>query len=121
MLGSDILLAKGMSAGVSGGICGFGNFFPKQMTKVYNLSTEGKFEDADKLVKALVGVFDSNFKLKNTSVDVIGRLKSSATHIIPTKLGNMRLPSPNLKLTELDCATMIAAHTKFQELTSSML
>ena len=115
LLGSDILLAKGIALGASGGICGIGNFYPKEMTKVYKLANEGKIEEADTLVKSIVGTFDAILKPDFGFVSAIGCLKNAAPHIIPTKLGDMRLPCPTTRSTEADTSAMVAAFKKFKE------
>ena len=109
LLGSDILLANGIALGASGGICGIGNFFPKQMLKVYKLSIQGKIAEADDLVKSIVGVFDSILKPGFTFVDAIGCLKSAAPQIIPTKLGDMRLPCPTFRSTDAELKNLASA------------
>lgn len=39
LLGSDILLVKGIAAGASGGICELANFFPQQITRPIMIKT----------------------------------------------------------------------------------
>jgi len=109
LLGSDILLAQGIALGASGGICGLGNFFPKHLTKVYKLASEGKNAEAGALIKATVGVFDAILKPGFDFVKAVGCLKSAAPQIIPTKLGDMRLPCPTLRSTDAELKNLVKA------------
>lgn len=109
LLGSDVLLAKGIALGASGGICGLGNFFPKHLTKVYKLASAGKIVEAETLVKATVAVFDAILKPGFDFVQAIGCLKSAAPQIIPTKLGDMRLPCPTLRSTNAELKNLARA------------
>jgi len=109
LLGSDILLAQGIALGASGGICGLGNFFPKHLTKVYKLASEGKNAEAGALIKATVGVFDAILKPGFDFVKAVGCLKSAAPQIIPTKLGDMRLPCPTLRSTDAELKNLAKA------------
>ena len=109
LLGSDILLAKGIALGASGGICGLGNFFPKHLTKVYKLAKEGKNAEAQALIQATVGVFDAILKPGFDFVKAIGCLKNAAPQIIPTRLGDMRLPCPTLRSTDAELKNLASA------------
>jgi 4-hydroxy-tetrahydrodipicolinate synthase len=114
LLGSDILLAKGIALGASGGICGLGNFFPKHLTKVYRLASEGKNTEAEELIRATVGVFDAILKPGFAFVNAIGCLKNAAPLIIPTQLGDMRLPCPTLRSTNAELKNLARAIEELQ-------
>jgi 4-hydroxy-tetrahydrodipicolinate synthase len=116
LLGSDILLAKGIAAGASGGICGLANFFPKQMSQVYSLAASGNLEAAEVLVKETVGLFDHVLKPDFATVTAIGCLKNMAATIIPTKVGKMRLPCPTWQPSEKEISDLTEAVRNFQAL-----
>lgn len=114
LLGSDILLVKGIVAGASGGICGLGNFFPQQMSRVFKLATEGKTDEAQDLVTSTVGVFDHILKPEFDVVTAIGCLKNAASQIIPTRLGDMRPPCPTFRSSETEIVSLLHAVKEFQ-------
>ena len=116
LLGSDILLVKGIAAGASGGICGLANFFPKQMSRVYSLAIHGDLEAAETLVRETVGVFDHVLKPDFTTVLAIGCLKNVGATIIPTKVGKMRLPCPTWQPSEEEMADLAQAVRNYQDL-----
>lgn len=116
LLGSDILLVKGIAAGASGGICGLANFFPEQMSQVYSLATSGDLEAAESLVRETVGIFDHILKPDFAPVVAIGCLKNAAATIIPTKVGKMRLPCPTWQSSEEEMAQLAQAVRNYQEL-----
>ena len=116
LLGSDILLVKGIAAGASGGICGLANFFPKQMSRVYSLAIHGDLEAADTLVRETVGIFDHVLKPDFTTVLAIGCLKNVGATIIPTKIGKMRLPCPTWQPSEEEMADLAQAVRNYQDL-----
>lgn len=94
LVGSDSLLAQAIKAGANGGICGIGNFFPTQMVKVYQLSTSGKFDEAEALIASIMNAVAPVLKPDFGFVEAIGSLKSLAAKVIPTGLGDMRTPVP---------------------------
>ena len=116
LLGSDILLVKGIAAGASGGICGLANFFPKQMLQVYSLATSGDLDAAEVLVSEIVGIFDHVLKPDFATVIAIGCLKNVASTIIPTKVGKMRLPCPTWQPSEVEMAQLAQAVRNYQTL-----
>lgn len=116
LIGSDILLVKGIAAGASGGICGLANFFPKQMSRVYSLATSGDLEAAESLVRDTVGIFDHVLNPDFTTVLAIGCLKNAGATIIPTKVGKMRLPCPTWQPSEKEMADLAQAVKNYQEL-----
>lgn len=116
LLGSDILLVKGIAAGASGGICGLANFFPRQMSQVYSLATSGDLEAAEVLIKDTVGLFDHVLKPDFATVTAIGCLKNIAATIIPTKVGKMRLPCPTWQPSEKEMADLAQAVRNYQAL-----
>ena len=116
LLGSDILLVKGIAAGASGGICGLANFFPKQMLQVYSLATTGELEAAEVLIRETVGLFDHVLKPEFAPIVAIGCLKNVGATIIPTKVGKMRLPCPTWQPSEKEMADLAQAVKNYQVL-----
>ena len=94
LVGSDSLLAQAIQRGANGGICGIGNFFPRQMVNVYQLSSEGKFTEAEELIAKIMNAVAPVLKPEFGFVEAIGSLKSLAARVIPTGLGDMRTPVP---------------------------
>ena len=107
LLGSDSLLVKGIAAGASGGICGIANFFPLQMSKIYELSALKKFEEAQEILSKIIYAIDAVVKPAYSAVEAIGCLKNAAPNFMPTSLGKMRLPSPTLKSPDSEISEMI--------------
>lgn len=107
LLGSDSLLVKGMAAGASGGICGIANFFPVQMSKIYELSTLKKFDEAEAILSKIIHAIDAVVKPAYSTVEAIGCLKNAAANFIPTAFGKMRLPSPTLQSPDSELSEMI--------------
>ena len=116
LLGSDILLVKGIAAGASGGICGLANFFPKQMSRVYSLAIHGDLEEAETLVRETVGIFNSVLKPDFTTVLAIGCLKNVGATMIPTRVGKMRLPCPTWQPSEKEMVDLAQAVRNYQDL-----
>lgn len=96
LIGSDTLLANGISLGAAGGICGLANFFPKRMKRVHDLAKSGKIEEANRelipVAEFSAGVVQEGF----TPGLAISAFKTSAAKFIPTPLGDMRTPAPKI-------------------------
>lgn len=100
LVGSDSLLAQAIKKGANGGICGIGNFFPRQMVQVYQLSTDGAFDQAEELIARIMNAVAPVLKPEFGFVEAIGSLKSLAAKVIPTGLGDMRTPVPTHRPTD---------------------
>ncbi len=97
LIGSDSLLTQALQLGANGGICGLGNFFPRQMRAVYEEWNAGKKEEADGLLRSLIEVIEPLLRVDNGFGGAIGILKTFAKSVIPTQLGDMRLPVETLR------------------------
>lgn len=97
LIGSDVLLAKAISLGASGGICGIANFFPKRMKLINDLAKAGKLVDAEREV-APIGEFSAGIVQDGFTPGLaISAFKSVAPKFIPTPLGDMRTPAPRIE------------------------
>lgn len=108
LIGSDSLLVKAMQIGASGGICGIANFFPSQMRSVYELSSTGKAQEAETLLASIIDVVDPLLQGDLGLGGAIGVLKSFAQSVIPTSVGQMRLPVETLQPTTSDLNESVA-------------
>ena len=104
LMGSDSLLAEGIRIGASGGICGMANFFPQRMKSVYDLASNGKFDEGNELLKPVVAFSNLYVKPDYTPGLAISALKSAAVGVIPTKLGDMRTPAPKIEFSSEELA-----------------
>jgi len=104
LIGSDALLTQALEIGASGGICGIANFFPQQMRQVYDDWNLGKKTEADTLLNSLMSIVAPLLVSVSGFGGAIGTLKTFAKSVIPTHLGDMRLPVETLKpsLSDLD-------------------
>ncbi len=100
LIGSDVLLTRALELGSNGGICGIANFFPQQMRQVYDDWNAGKKQEAEVLLAELMKVVEPITARSNGFGDAIGLLKSFAKLVIPTPVGQMRLPVETLLPTE---------------------
>ncbi len=107
LLGSDDLLVRGIAAGASGGICGTANFFPAQMSKIYELASLNKIDEAEEILSKILDTVDAVVNPEFKTVEALGCLKSAAVNFIPTPLGRMRLPSPTLRPSDSKISEMI--------------
>ncbi|MCX6431110.1 MAG: hypothetical protein NTX12_09255 [Actinobacteria bacterium] len=73
------------------------------------LQEEARSGKNEELIKATVGVFDAILKPGFDFVKAIGCLKNAAPQIIPTKLGDMRLPCPTLRSTDAELKNLAKA------------
>lgn len=97
LVGSDSLLTQALEIGANGGICGIANFFPNQMRQVYEDWNSGKRAEAESLLSSIMEAVSPLLQGDNGFGGAIGLLKTFAKSIIPTGLGDMRLPVETLR------------------------
>ena len=94
LVGSDALLAKAISVGANGGICGISNLFPKQMLTAHSLAVTGDFEKAQSIIDSIMGPIGQILGPNPGMSKAIGTLKTYGKLRGPADLGFMRPPLP---------------------------
>lgn len=102
LIGSDALLTQALELGASGGICGIANFFPQQMRHVYEDWNSGYRKEAEALLNSLMEIVAPLLSSNSGFGGAIGTLKTFAKSVIPTAVGEMRLPVETLKPSKID-------------------
>lgn len=100
LIGSDRLFVEALKIGAAGGICGFANLFPTQMSGVFRNFVGGRVEEAEVALARVLG-FTSHFLSKEFGFgESISAVKAVANLLNPVFLGEMRLPSSTFELPE---------------------